>query len=63
VALVLVGEVCETGSAEAAAERQGRGPLHLAGYEVGPRPLFPLRNRPHPSRLRQAIAAGDAMAA
>jgi hypothetical protein len=58
VALLMLGYVCETLSAEAAAEPQGRCPLQLAGYEVGPIPLFHLLNRPHPSRLRQVIAAG-----
>ena len=57
VALFLLGSVCETFAAEAAAERQGRCPLQLAGYEVGTMPLFHLLNRPHPSRLRQASAA------
>ncbi len=63
VALFMLGYVFETFSAEAAAERQGRCPLQLAGYEVGPIPLFHLLNRPNPSRLRQAIAAGYDMAA
>ncbi len=63
VALFMLGSVFETFSAEAAAERQGRCPLQLAGYEVGPIPLLHLRNRPHPSRRRQAIAAGYDMAA
>jgi hypothetical protein len=45
------------------AERQGRCPLQLAGYEVGAIPLFHLINRPNPSRLRQAIAAGYDLAA
>ena len=63
VALCMVGSVFETFAAEAATERQGRCPLPLAGYEVGAMPLLHLRNRPHPSRLRQAIAAGSAMAA
>ena len=54
----MLGYVFETFSAEAAAERQGRCPLQLAGYEVGAIPLFHLLNRPNPSRLRQAIAAG-----
>jgi len=55
--------VFETFSAEAAAERQGRCPLQLAGYEVGAIPLFHLLNRPHPSRLRHAISAGYDIAA
>jgi len=55
--------VCETFAAEAAAERQGRCPLHVAGYDVEAMPLFHVRNRPHPSRLRHAIAAGYALAA
>ncbi len=63
VALFMLGSVFETFSAEATAERQGRCPLQLAGYEVGPIPLFHLLNRPNPSRLRQAIAAGYDMAA
>jgi hypothetical protein len=63
VALFMLGSVFETFAAEAAAERQGRCPLQLAGYEVGPIPIFPRLNRPHPSRLRQAIAAGYDMAA
>ena len=42
VALFMLGYVFETFSAEAAAERQGRCPLQLAGYEVGPIPLFHL---------------------
>lgn len=63
VALFMLGSVCETFAAEAAAERQGRCPLQLAGYEVGPMPLLHLLNRPHPSRLRQALAAGSDMAA
>ena len=63
VALFMLGYVFETFSAEAAAERQGRCPLQLAGYEVGAIPLFPLLNRPNPSRLRQAIAAGYDLAA
>ena len=63
VALFMLGDVFETFSAEAAAERQGRCPLQVAGYEVGAIPLFHLLNRPHPSRLRQAIAAGYDLAA
>jgi hypothetical protein len=63
VALFMLGYVFETFSAEAAAERQGRCPLQVAGYEVGAIPLFHLLNRPNPSRLRQAIAAGYDMAA
>jgi hypothetical protein len=63
VALLMLGDVCETFAAEAAAERQGRCPLQLAGYEVGTMPLLHLRNRPNPSRLRQASAAGYDMAA
>jgi transposase-like protein len=63
VDLCMLGSVCETCSAEAAAERQGRCPLHMAGYEVGAMPLFHVLNRPKPTRLRQAIAAGDDLAA
>jgi transposase-like protein len=63
VALFLLGYVFETFSAEAAAERQGRCPLQVAGYEVGAIPLFHLLNRPNPSRLRQTIAAGYDLAA
>ena len=63
VALFLLGYVFETFSAEASAERQGRCPLQVAGYEVGAMPLFHLLNRPNPSRLRQAIAAGHDLAA
>ena len=63
VDLFMLGYVFETFSAEAAAERQGRCPLQLAGYEVGPIPLFHLLNRPNPSRLRHAIAAGYDVAA
>jgi transposase-like protein len=63
VDLFLLGYVFETFSAEATAERQGRCPLQLAGYEVGAIPLFHLLNRPHPSRLRHAIAAGYDLAA
>jgi hypothetical protein len=63
VALFLLGDVFETFSAEAAAERQGRCPLQVAGYEVGAIPLFHLLHRPNPSRLRQAIAMGDDLAA
>jgi hypothetical protein len=63
VALFMLGYVFETFSAEAAAERQGRCPLQVAGYEVGAIPLFHLLNRPNPSRLRQAIAAGYDIAA
>jgi hypothetical protein len=55
--------VFETFATEAAAERQGRCPLQGAGYEVGAIPLFHLLNRPHPARLRHAIAAGYALAA
>jgi hypothetical protein len=61
--LFMLGYVFETFSAEAAAERQGRCPLQVAGYEVGAIPLFHLLNRPNPSRLRQAIAAGYDLAA
>jgi hypothetical protein len=53
----------EAFSAEAGAERQGRCPLQVAGYEVGAIQLFHLLNRPNPSRLRQAIAAGYDLAA
>lgn len=63
VDLFMLGYVFETFSAEAAGERQGRCPLHLAGYEVGAIPLVHLLNRPDPRRLRQAIAAGYALAA
>lgn len=63
VALFMLGYVFETFSAEAAAERQGRCPLQVAGYEVGAIPLFHLLNRPNPSRLRQAIAVGYDIAA
>jgi hypothetical protein len=63
VNLFMLGYVFETFSAEAAAERQGRCPLQLAGYEVGAIPLFHLLNRPNPARLRQAIAAGYDLAA
>jgi transposase-like protein len=63
VELFLLGYVFETFSAEATAGRQGRCPLQVAGYEVGAIPLFHLLNRPHPSRLRQAIAAGYDLAA
>jgi hypothetical protein len=63
VALFMLGYVFETFSAEAAAERQGRCPLQMAGYEVGAIPLFHLLNRPNPSRLRQAIAMGYDLAA
>jgi transposase-like protein len=58
VALFMLGYVFETFSAEASAQRQGRCPLQVAGYEVGAIPLFHVLNRPNPSRLRQAIAAG-----
>jgi transposase-like protein len=63
VDLFMLGYVFETFSAEAAAERQGRCPLQVAGYKVGAIPLFHLLNRPNPSRLRHAIAAGYDMAA
>jgi transposase-like protein len=63
VGLFMLGYVFETFSAEAAAERQGRCPLQVAGYEVEAIPLFHLLNRPNPSRLRQAIAAGYDIAA
>jgi hypothetical protein len=63
VALFMLGYVFETFSAEAAAQRQGRCPLQLAGYEVGAIPLFHLLNRPNLSRLRQAIAASYDLAA
>ena len=59
----MLGYVFETFSAEASAERQGRCPLQMAGYEVGAMPLFHLLNRPDPSRLRQGLAAGYALAA
>ena len=63
VALFLLGYVFETFSADATAERQGRCPLPVAGYEVGTMPLFHLRNRPNPSRWREAIAHGYDLAA
>ncbi len=63
VDLVMLGDVFETLSTQAAQERQGRCPLQLAGYAVGPIPLFHLLNRPNPSRLRQVIAASYDMAA
>jgi len=63
VDLFMLGYVFETFSAEAAAERQGRCPLQVAGYDVEAMPLFHVLNRPHPSRLRHAIAAGYALAA
>ena len=63
VDLFMLGYVFETFSAQAAQERQGQCPLQLAGYEVGPIPLFHLLNRPNPSRLRQVIAASYDMAA
>jgi transposase-like protein len=63
VALFMLGYVFETFSAEASAKRQGRCPLQVAGYEIGAIPLFHVLNRPNPSRLRQAIAAGYDMAA
>jgi hypothetical protein len=63
VALFMLGYVFETFSAEAAAERQGQYLLQLAGYEVGAIRLFHLLNRPNPSRLHHAIAAGYDIAA
>jgi transposase-like protein len=63
VDLFMLGYVFETFSTEAAAERQGRCPLQVAGYEVGAIPLFHLLNRPNPARLHHAIAAGYALAA
>jgi len=63
VDLFMFGYVFETFSAEAAAERQGRCPLQVAGYDVEAIPLFHVLNRPNPSRLRHAIAAGYALAA
>ena len=63
VALFMLGYVFETFSAEASAERQGRCPLQVAGYEVGAIPLFHVLNRPNPARLRHAIAAGYDLAA
>jgi transposase-like protein len=63
VALFMLGYIFETFSAEASAERQGRCPLQVAGYEVKAIPLFHLLNRPDPSRLRQGLAAGYAWAA
>ena len=63
VDLFMLGYVFETCSAEATAERQGRCPLQMAGYEVGAIPLFHVLNRPNPTRLRQAIAAGYDLAA
>ena len=53
----------ETFAAEAAAERQGRCPLQVAGYDVEAIPLFHVLNRPNPSRWRHAIAAGYDLAA
>ena len=63
VALFMLGYVFETFAADASAERQGRCPLQVAGYQVEAMPLFHLLNRPDPSRLRQAIAASYALAA
>jgi len=63
VDLFMLGYVFETFSAEAAAERQGRCPLQVAGYDVEAIPLFHVLNRPNPSRLRHAIAAGYDLAA
>ena len=63
VALFMLGYVFETASAEAAAARQGRCPLQVAGYEVDTIPLFHLLNRPNPARLGQGLAAGDKLAA
>jgi hypothetical protein len=63
VDLFMLGYVFETFSAEATAERQGRCLLQLAGYEVGAIPVCHLLNRPHPSRLHHAIAAGYDLAA
>jgi transposase-like protein len=58
VDLCMVGYVFETFAAEAAAERQGRCPLPVAGYDVAAIPLFHVLNRPNPSRWRHALAAG-----
>ena len=68
VDLFMLGYVFETFSAEAAAERQGRCPLPVAGYEVGPIPpdcarpsrrAMTSRRKPHPpTRLRVSIALG-----
>ena len=63
VDLCMLGYVFETFSAEAAAERQGRCPLQVAGYNVEAIPLFHVLNRPNPSRLRHASAAGYDLAA
>jgi transposase-like protein len=63
VDLFLLGDVFETFSAEAAAERQGRCPLQVAGYDVEAVPLFHVLNRPNSSRWRHAIAAGYDLAA
>ena len=59
----MLGYVCETASVDAAEERQGRCPLHVAGYEVDTIPLFHLLNRPDPSRWCQGLAAGYDVAA
>ena len=63
VALFMLGYVFETASADAAAARQGRCPLQVAGYEVDTIPLFHLLNRPNPARLCQGLAAGYDLAA
>ncbi len=63
VALFMLGYVFKTASAGAAAARQGRCPLQVAGYEVDTIPLFHLLNRPNPSRLCQGLAAGYDLAA
>ena len=63
VDLFMLGYVFETFSAEAAAQRQGRCPLQVAGYNVEAIPLFHVLNRPNPSRLRHAIAARSDLAA
>jgi len=63
VDLFMLGFVFETFSAEAAAERQGRCPLQVAGYDVEAIPLFHVLNRPNPSRFRHAIAAEYDLAA
>ncbi len=63
VALFMLGYVFETASADAAAARQGRCPLQVAGYEVDTIPLFHLLNRPSPARLCQGLAASYDLAA
>jgi hypothetical protein len=63
VDLCMCGEGFETCAADAAAERQGRCPLPVAGSDGEALPWLHVRNRPHPSRWRHAIAAGDDLAA